>query len=174
MSYAEKLKQFNSTDKYESEFRLLKKFIGMSHNNVLDYGCGNGYAVERLQKYGYNAFGCDVKQYNPDFEYHDVHFSDNFDVVYFMHSLAHIDNVKDVLNWIFFEGKKVIVITPNADWLELNKNDFYKPDESVVKHFKQSELIELFEECGFKIEECGQFGKLTGNQNERLFLIATK
>lgn len=174
MSYAEKLKQFNSTEKYKSELKFLKKFIGMSHKRVLDYGCGNGCAVESLQKFGYNVYGCDINEHNFDFDYHDLQDTDNFNVVYFMHSLAHIENVKQLLNWYFFEGKKVVVITPNADWLELNKNDFYKPDDSVVKHFKQSELVELFEGCGFRIEECGQFGKLTGNQNERLFLVAVK
>ena len=43
MNYAEKLKQFNSTEKYKKELEFLKALILMSAkttDNNLDFGCG--------------------------------------------------------------------------------------------------------------------------------------
>jgi 2-polyprenyl-3-methyl-5-hydroxy-6-metoxy-1,4-benzoquinol methylase len=170
MDYAAKLYQFNSTEKYLSELKFLKLHLE-NCVTILDYGCGNGMAADWLSNHGnFNVHGFDVIHYNEMFHYttHPI----NYDVTYFMHSLAHIKDVKEVLSKL--NTKKVVVITPNKGWLKLNEADTYKKDDTVIEHFSQQTLIELFLETGYKIEQSGQFGQCSGNQNERLFLIATK
>ena len=178
MIYAEKLKQFNSTEKYKKELEFLKGLIKMYsvgnqyvNDPILDYGCGNGDAVQYLNSCNYGAYGFDKVKHNDIFNY-KKDTNDHYDIVYFLHSFAHIENIKDVL--IDLVCKKIIVITPNKEWLKLNQSDTYKPDTTVVNHYSELELIDLFESLGFEVELCGTFGQCTGNHGERLFLIAKK
>ena len=62
----------------------------------------------------------------------------------------------------------VTVITPNKDWLDPDYNN----DPTVIKHYNQVELAELFKECGYEVVLQGQFGELKNGINERIFLQA--
>jgi len=89
------------------------------------------------------------------------------------HVIAHIPNPIEVLKDLKQRyNAKVTVITPNAYWLMLQSNNSYKPDETVVKHYTQTQLRELFEEAGYTVTLCGQFGAETTGTNERIFLQA--
>lgn len=175
MSYKEKLLQFNSTEKYKSEYKFLKGLLGSKPKIVLDYGCGLGSNVMKLNAYTeHQVMGYDVNEWDNNFYY--INQLGQYDTIYFMHSIAHVQYLEPLLRNLkanhLNKGGKVIVITPNKDWLEQAKNENYKPDTTVVKHFNQSELIELFESCGYSVKLSGQFGELKGNVNERIFLIA--
>jgi len=176
MDYAEKLKQFNGTLKYNLEHKFLCSLIGNGKLKILDYGCGLGASVLKINAYtNHAAHGFDVEDYNPEFSYLKPYEFDTYDVIYFMHSIAHIQYLDVTLKKIkvFLKpGGRIIVVTPNRDWVEENKNDSYKPDPTVIKHFNQSELIDLFESCGFTIEQSGQFGQVSGIVNERIYLVA--
>lgn len=171
MSYEKKLKQFNSTEKYKTELEFLNALIGQGYKYVLDYGCGTGEAANYLQlNTNNNVAGYDKTKHNEKFWY--VSPSTPFDTVYFMHSIAHIENVEAVL--IRLDTKRVVVITPNAEWLALQRNKDYTPDPTIKRHYTQKTLCHMFGSVGYNIIQVGQFGAMKGNQNERLFLIAEK
>jgi 2-polyprenyl-3-methyl-5-hydroxy-6-metoxy-1,4-benzoquinol methylase len=174
MDYKEKLKDFNSTEKYKEEMQFICDLLELNDNDsVLDYGCGIGTLCEKIQGYGVSCVGYDKTRFVDE---EKTYFVDNLEKYYFsklifMHSLAHIENPVLVLSELkkrVFEN--IIVVTPNKDWLELNSNPNYIPDPTVVEHFTLYSLTTLFLKCGFKINQVGQFGKQTANQNERLFI----
>lgn len=172
MDYKQKLINWNNTDKYKKEIDFLNKLLNKAHVS-LDYGCGTGYAMAQTLSYGY-----DVNDYKtestPMLEYYlntlptDIKFAD----IYMMHSFAHFTNpttelekIKSVLS----DKGTVTVITPNAEWLDKDYNN----DKTVVKHYTQSELCQLFMECGFTVQLVGQFGEYKNSMNERIFLQCT-
>lgn len=174
MIYAEKLKQFNSTEKYKNELELLKMLLVFNGNvskNILDYGCGNGDAARFLIGEKYYVDGYDKTHHNPNFNYKKDSLN-TYDTVYFLHSFAHIENIKEVL--IDLVCKKIIVITPNKEWLKLNHSDSYQPDPTVINHYSKNELQELFESLNFAVDVIGSFGNEKNNQRERIFIIANK
>lgn len=167
MQYKDKLDQFNQTEKYRTESEFLES---LCKGRILDYGCGTGQLAQKIGAEGY-----DVKQYSMDFNYINTPY-DLYDTVYFMHSIAHIVNIYNVLLRLrennLFPGSRIVVITPNKTWLEQVRNESYKPDETVIEHFCQYRLEQLFIKAGFEIELQGQFGDRLGDHNERLFLVA--
>lgn len=174
--YKERLRQFNSTEKYQNEVKFLYNLIGkgFSHDYSLrlDYGSGLGHTAEKI-----GAFGYDVANYN---ENEFIQYSlgvlpeYNFKHIYFMHSFAHI--VEPNLSLKVLKEKypqaRLTVITPNRHWLMMQSNRDYKPDPTVVRHYTMTELRQLFKECGYEVTLCGQFGEESGGINERIFLQA--
>jgi ubiquinone/menaquinone biosynthesis C-methylase UbiE len=178
--YINKLRRFNSTEKYILELDFLLGLIQPYPNNkIIDYGCGVGTAVkyyrnitQRISFMGFDIVDhvSTEKTKTPLWFIQEL---ENCDVVYFLHSFAHIPNISKVLLEMREKvKKKVIVITPNAQWLRLQINENYIPDPTVVMHYTHDELVETFEDVGFKISISGQFGIRANNQHERLFLVA--
>lgn len=175
MSYGEKLEGFNATDKYTTEAMFLKLLIDNRNSeldSILDYGCGTGYLVDGLN-YSYpdtKIYGYDIEMYNDEFSY--VGSVGKHDIVYFMHSFAHIKNIVEVINGL--DTMEIIIITPNRSWLFYQNNKNYEPDETVIKHYSLNELNKLIEGLGYQIIVSGQFGEFEHGHNERLFLKARK
>ncbi len=184
MSYKSKLERFNSTDKYENEMlfmiRLINPLDGMPC--ILDYGCGTGYMVKRLDGVYGNTCGYDVglkylKYDKDDIFFDELNPDDKYDHIYFMHSIAHIPNLETRLNELkelLCDTGRIHVITPNKIWLDNISKNSYEPDDTVVKHFTPLSLENLFLKCNYAIEYQGQFGTIMGDQSERLFLTASK
>lgn len=180
VEYGKKLKEFNSTPKYRREMDFLFQLISPKKNDrIIDYGCGIGTAVEVIQKRGHNVRGYDINYY---WEKKPKWLLDGFphcDVVYFMHSLAHIETPEALLKTIcsmLSPGGKVVVITPNLRWIQTNQNPDYIPDPTVKEHFTSGTLGWLMEDSGFNITLQGQFGSYDGvtGTHERLFIVAQK
>lgn len=175
VSYKLKLIQFNSTEKYKNELKFLHSLIQPDIKDVvLDYGCGIGTSVEVLRSKSINAFGYDVyKWVDGDPEWFASSFNMKFSHIYFMHSLAHIENVEQrLLNLKEYlrEDGVITVVTPNLTWLNLMSNKNYTPDSTVVQHFTIDTLKSLFEKAGYEVLNLGQFGAIKDNVNERLFI----
>jgi SAM-dependent methyltransferase len=174
MSYKERLNNFNKSRKYMKEVDFLRGLIHHSRSRLLDYGCGTGFTAKIMDLWGFQIDGYDVEHY-AGFKYKDP--DGTYDVIYFMHSLAHIEQPEDVLVGLKQHLKndgRIVVITPNKDWLDaINSRPGYKPDNTVIEHFCQYKLEMLFKEAGFNITMQGQFGERKAGQNERLFLVAT-
>jgi hypothetical protein len=171
MDYKEKLRAWNSTDKYRSEVFFLKKILDPSAS--LDYGCGLGVCACIV-----GADGYDVNEYNEYLNYKFFYTelpNNNYGNIYFMHSFAHIPNPKDVLRILRskYPEAKITVITPNKDYLDKINNPEYVPDPTVVKHYTQKELKEIFEDCGYKVYLSGTFGDELNGINERIFIQCT-
>lgn len=177
--YLDKLKEFNNTDKYKSELNILEMFLQPNYGEViLDYGCGIGTAVEYFRAKGYLVYGYDKVNYfdtTPDW------FKDNLnkelDKVYLMHSVAHIKDLGIELPKIrqmLKVGGELIIISPNADWLDIQPKDKYKPDLTVNQHYSNDILSYILKECGYTITYAGQFGNYSYGYNERIIIKAIK
>lgn len=175
MDYKQKLIEWNSTEKYKSELHFLNSILNLDYYSddelyVLDIGCGIGTAMDFIRCDGYDVNNYYIGIHN--LRYYNILPNKKYYNIYFMHSFSHFPNPKDVLR--ILRGKypdaTLTVITPNAEWLDKD----YVGDETVVKHYTQSELKEMFEECGYKITLLGQFGEYKEGKNERIFLQAIK
>lgn len=183
IDYAKRLREFNSTSKYRAEMRFLFSMLEASaRDSIIDYGCGLGTAVNYLRSRGLNVRGFDVRRWwdnekdpPPDWWIDGVA---HCDAVYFMHSLAHIEDPGKLLKMIHAllrPAGRVVVITPNLKWLNLlPPHKDYKPDPTVKGHFTPAALEQLFISSGFNIKGQGQFGSRRSGCHERLFLIANK
>lgn len=172
MDYKDKLRAFNSSDKYKMEVEFLNKLLGLPSvfwSQILDYGCGLGHAAYELC-----ADGFDVNDYKEK-EISNYYLNElpdkQYDRIYFMHSIAHIKNINDVLKKLRQKYNPTItVITPNKSWIDMVGDT--KSDPTVIKHYNQEELQKLFIECGYDVYLSGQFGNCYKGINERLFLQA--
>ena len=175
MTYKDKLKAWNSTDKYQKELDFLERIMPFNWeycSSCLDIGCGIGTATKYFDCAGYDVNDYFIGDYYEREDYHlNVLPDGSFDHVYFFHSLAHIPNPKELLETLKskYSGSVFTVITPNAEWLDKD----YVGDETVIKHFTQQELCTLFIESGYTIQLVGQFGEYKNGTNERIFLQAT-
>jgi 2-polyprenyl-3-methyl-5-hydroxy-6-metoxy-1,4-benzoquinol methylase len=176
--YKGKLEQFNKTANYRSEYELLRGLIGVDSKTVVDYGCGTGFLVDKFDNDSVTIVGYDVNDYW-DNQYPSYlrakSLPMNFNTVYFMHSLSHIENLQEVLRNLYTKisgDGRIIVITPNPDWIRLFNERFkreYKPDPTVVKHLDREELFQVMNDSGFLEITCGQVGMSCDGQHERLF-----
>ncbi len=183
MSYKSKLDRFNSTEKYKQEMEFMYNIMNPEHSDfILDYGCGTGYMVTELNELPWEGsyYGYDIGFKYLKYKKEDVfasEFDRKFDHIYFMHSIAHISDLEDVLSNIkdmLTDHGKVHVMTPNKVWLDGISQDFYEADPTVVKHFTPLTLEGLFLKCNYAISNQGQYGTIMYNQHERLFLTATR
>jgi len=178
--YINKLKSFNSTDKYFEELFLLFGLIQpYPRQKIIDYGCGIGTAVKYFRNITEKVFfmGYDVNNYMRETSPYSHHLCvdkiEPCNTIYFMHSFAHVPEISKVIFGLREHVlDKVVVITPNSEWLKLKQNENYVPDPTVVQHYSEDELREIFEDVGYKVTLCGQFGEKIGSQHERLFLVA--
>ena len=180
-TYKDKLKQFNSTDKYKSELNLLHSLVDLQKNDkCLDYGCGLGTAMQFLKdKTGCDVYGFDITEelYEGDKFYFRKELYFKVDVIYFLHSIAHIPFPETLLmkckDYFLKPAGRIVIITPNKDWLKLQKNSDYTPDNTVIEHFTKTSLKEMVQEAGMKVTlEC-TFGQQTEDQFERICIKAT-
>ena len=154
--YAEKLKQFNKTDKYRAERDFLFSLMSPQEGEaILDYGCGTGTLVNVLRTvYDAKAYGYDVNDFERegDNNWYIKETALLFDKVFFMHSLAHVDDIYRKLETLRRDGLKekgrVYVITPNKLWLDKQNKDGYIPDPTVIRHFSPDKLGDIFRDCG--------------------------
>jgi hypothetical protein len=179
LEYRYKLIQFNNTEKYRNELHFLSGLIDSNGSQkIIDYGCGIGTAVKYFNNINSGMFyGFDIVNYtNDDCMVKPAWFLDEViecNTIYFIHSFAHIPDISRLLLDLRSKVKnKIVVITPNAQWLRLQQDENYKPDPTVVMHYTNDELIELFEDAGYTIKLSGGFGTKINNQYERLFLVA--
>lgn len=168
MEYKERLKKFNSTQKYQDELEFLSTYLKVGTG--LDFGCGIGTAVNYFNSETDVYFeGYDITPYN-NWYITQLQPAHKFDYVTFIHSLAHIENVELTLHKLkdnLTPNGRIVVITPNQDWINIVGDT--KSDPTVVRHFTNTTLKDLF--VNYKIVEQGQFGEQKGDQKERLYII---
>lgn len=174
MNYKQKLIDFNSTPKYKAELKFLRGLIGEETADILDFGCGIGTAINYLsERIEGKIYGYDVKHYLEEKNnwYVEQKPAAQYGHIYFMHSLAHIENVQGTLNNLkdnLLPKGKITVITPNLDWLR--EIGITHSDPTVVRHFTPESLKRLFTSLNYSIIQQGQFGEVKNGLSERLFI----
>lgn len=185
MKYIDKLREFNRTEKYQSEIDFMVRLMKIKRNQkVLDYGCGTGWMCAQM----IHQTGCDIIGYDINIGDYmdDIMFPKKFcntlpdmvfDHIYMMHSLAHIQEIGkalvDLKNYMH-EKTIVYILTPNALWLEQMIKNEYKPDTTVIQHYTPNGLRSVFESYDYKIVHQGEMGTDINGYHERLFIACTK
>jgi len=185
-TYLQRLNSWNSSQKYLQEVKFLELLLDPSDDDViLDYGCGTGYCIKLLSKNSKaKYYGFDINKFfggkkSPDWFLDSLQTEIKFSKIYFMHSIAHIENISEVLQNIkklLKNNGHIYVITPNKefdDYFKMIKDPNYQPDPTVVKHYTIEEIVNLIESSGYYVEVVGQFGKKVNNFQERIFTIAS-
>lgn len=177
MNYKDRLKLFNSTEKYRNEVTFLINMIDPQVDDViLDYGCGLGYTARAIMDH-YNSivYGFDVNNY---LLYKVRKYkNEEIDKCYMMHSFAHIEAPEAALYGIHQRMKKegsIYIVTPNKLFCDSIENENYNPDPTVVKHYAPGEIDKILKGSGFEIKISGMFGEYSNDQAERLFIKACK
>lgn len=184
--YSKRLVDFNSTEKYKAELAELERLLQLEpHHIVLDYGCGIGTALTHLNSKA-EVYGYDVNTFEDSVIPEDKIWTggdDKFDRIYFMHSIAHIFEVKELLTELkennLAPGGKIVVMTPNKSWLMRKNGRDFKSDDTVIEHFTNRSLYDLFNQAGMMCEYVGQFSYdkasdvIFENIRERLCLVAS-
>ena len=162
--YSKRLVRFNGTPQYQAELTKLGDLLDLkSYHSVLDYGFGVGTALMEITKKTKHTFGYDVNTFEdsivPD---HPIWKGgkERFDRIYFMHSIAHIPNISDVLKQLMTDNLapdgKIIVITPNKLWLRAKNGEDVKSDDTAIEHFTMRTLYNLFRGIGMTCD-VGQY-----------------
>lgn len=185
--YREKLRGFNSTEKYKAELKVLASLLKVKFGEtILDYGCGIGSAINYLNEITSGYFlGYDVVNYNEgknDFvmnagrsqeRWFCKHIPFGINKAYFMHSFAHIPHIEDVLIDLRSKGaERIVVVTPNLNWLEKMRNDKYVPDPTVIRHYTMESLCKTLEDAGYSVQ-VGEIGASCEGHKERIIAVAT-
>jgi ubiquinone/menaquinone biosynthesis C-methylase UbiE len=141
-------------------------------DKILDYGCGTGHAVKWLKAQGYDVYGYDYFRYvdgNPSWYIQKAKFK--FDHIYFMHSFAHVPNIEQVLinlKSILKRGGTITVLTPNKAYLDFMESiDGYIPDPTVVKHYRFTQVENLFTDAGYRYLGFDLLGESYKGRSER-------
>ena len=172
MNYLDRLIKFNKSDKYKTEIEFLQQILDVkAGDKILDYGCGLCEVYKKLR--GFDVIYYDVVNYVESSFVVDYLESDwKFTKVYFMHSVAHVNNLLDEVEKLkdnLADRAEIVIITPNRLWLELKGQIGYIPDPTVVNHFSAKELETFFVHLNFKTYFIGTFGEELEGQHERIF-----
>lgn len=180
MDYKEKLRRFNATAKYIGELQILNSLCDLKdYEKGLSYGCGLGTDMKFITRHtGCEVYGFDVTEYlyegDPFYFRTELYFTVH--CAYFMHSFAHIQNPVSTLEKLrefgLKKGGRLVIITPNADWLLFQSKKDYTPDPTVVQHYSLEYLKKIVEDAGFKVTMSGDFGEETNGERERIFIKA--
>jgi 2-polyprenyl-3-methyl-5-hydroxy-6-metoxy-1,4-benzoquinol methylase len=110
----------NRYDKLLTEFNKYKQT-----NKILDYGCGNGYFLERAQLQGWNTFGIEYDKYASEqcvkknitmIAENESSLYEKFDIVFISEVIEHVISPKQVIETInkYLRKKGLLYITtPN-------------------------------------------------------------
>lgn len=132
-------------------------------DTVLDFGCGGGYILEKLQckkRYGVDinpvvrteAEKRGITMYS---EVYDIPKSVKFDVIISHHTLEHLENPAEILKELKKRTKPggyAVHVVPINDW----RNDKTYNPKDINKHlYTWTPLLlgNLFKTCGYKIQD---------------------
>ena len=153
---------------------ITSKMPHSSADKTLEIGCGVGGNVELLGRTG-NYFGIDMHM--PAIEYCSSKFpqfefkcsrieeipkdaySHNFDSIYILDVLEHIDNeveiLKEARNYLTNSGK-ILVTVPAYQFLWSPHDDFLHH----VRRYTKKSLRKVLEEAGYKVERLSYFNTI--------------
>src|SRR3972149_6802076 len=164
--YRRKLEGFNASPKYRDEMEFMIHFIAPSAaERILDFGCGIGTMMNEIKiRSAAQIYGYDKYDYSDGKDQGDIKnkYSFKFDKIYMMHSIAHIENIDFEIGYLSHflnQNGSVYVMTPNRMWLAGQRTRGYDPDKTVVQHYNQDEITDIFEANAYRIDMIGQFGR---------------
>lgn len=139
---------------------------------VLDFGCGNGGFLKRIQKYTTEVVGVELDETarehlkNETFPVYDSKEKLGaclFDVIIMFQVIEHLTTPKQIITNLMEhldKGGIMIIETPNANdaLISLYKNDAFQDFTFWTEHvmlYNSENLKQLMEECGFEEVEGG-------------------
>lgn len=139
-----------------------KNFTGLplipnSIGSLLDIGCGDGYNLDLMQKYGWKCVGFEIgKRVKKNNIYYDsditkVRFNMKFDYIRFWHVLEHVPNPEQVvekISTLLAKNGVVVVGVPNTASLYAKVFKKYWYGRDIPRHlfnYNLENLIKLFE-----------------------------
>lgn len=190
-TYNEVADEFNQTrKKYNYEAEELKSYVA-NNEKVLDLGCGNGRLFELFSGHNIDYTGIDFSEklieiakqkYGNYFRVSDIlslpFFDGNFDSVWSIAVLHHIPSV-GLRKRVLSEIKRVLrpngrVIVTCWKIKSLFRKDILIPFHGKKRYyhvFSKREMVKLFKNAGFKIEEA-RFLK-RNNKKLNILIVAT-
>jgi len=140
---------------------------GHSGNKILDVGCFSGEYVFYLNKKGYDAYGCDIKEnlswkkniskFQIGSLYSLPYNNKSFDTILVFEVLEHLEALRIALRELKRVSRKnVIISVPNCELppiFNLSGLSFYHNiDKSHINRFTEKDLVELLLQEDFKID----------------------
>jgi 2-polyprenyl-3-methyl-5-hydroxy-6-metoxy-1,4-benzoquinol methylase len=136
----------------------------MGDNNFLDIGCGDGYNLDLMAKYGWNCYGFEIgekkkiKNIYYDFSLANINFNNlKFDYIRIWHVLEHVTNpvkfMEHVASLLSNKGKIVIGI-PNTKSLYATLFGKYWYNRDIPRHvvnYNKNNLEVLLNKYNLKI-----------------------
>lgn len=174
--------RIDSTDGIENNFRRLSlipqhykliqelnKYLPQGAK-ILDFGCGNGYFIDEIRRYGFSCFGVEInmvgkkyaKAIGLEVKSELIDFEIIFDAITFWHSLEHLADPKEILeqthNFLSKDGY-IFIRVPNfaSFWSKILKDRWiwYQP-QNHISHFSIASLKKLLESSNFQIVSAKQ------------------
>ncbi|AFL83650.1 methyltransferase family protein [Belliella baltica DSM 15883] len=149
-----------------SKIKLLKKYT-LSNSNILDYGCGTGYFLQKAQENGYKIDGIEPNNKAREIagslglkiskQIDEIEDSKKFDTITLFHVLEHIHGLRKTLQSLLKKLKKegtLIIAVPNIDSWDAKH---YKENWAALDvprhlyHFNQKSMSFLAEEMKLSI-----------------------
>jgi SAM-dependent methyltransferase len=145
-------------------------FPPLGRKRVLDFGCGGGAFLLRMQERGWNAVGLDFSEATVERLRAELGLNvlagtlphpdlppGSFDLVTLWHSLEHVHQPLDVLcevHRLLTPGGRILVALPNLDSLSFR---WFGPDwfgldvPRHLTHFTPATLRKMLEKAGFRV-----------------------
>ena len=198
-NYSIKVKDWSSSKSLLIEKKFILKQINLfNKKKILDYGC-NDCSFSRILKRNFSYWGVDnnlellnnkIKKYSNKFKLlksYKIPFKNNsFDCILINHVIGHIARTRSLLNnlhRVLSTKGIIIVVIPNKyyKFFYFFKNIFnnYQPDETIVRYYSLSNIINIFEKNKFKVIKYYKFSVernkiISSYLGSRILVIAKK
>jgi len=137
---------------------------------LLDIGCGAGFFIACLRRYGWDVSGIDISEWATEFArkklelnvfagtVEDIQYNEKFDIITMYHILEHLPNPIESLkkvSEIIADGGVLIIKGPNLssfDRVWHGKNWYGYSDKSHLYYFTPNIYQMILEKAGFSVQ----------------------
>jgi len=175
----------------KDNFAYLDRFCKI-RDNILDYGCGEGYLVEMMNHY-YYPVGVDIshtaikyarsKFHGLTFKHASEEHKGKFDVIVSFEVLEHVFDFDELFAYFdkYLVKKGKLILSTNEMCLAKmiyiglrHMDDFFHPYSPHIRFFTKKSLIKLLESKGYRILHWQRMGNYFGFLSKGQRVVAEK